>query len=75
VFAVGYDPQGLAVADGAIYVSAYRSDSLGPAAQWYFAIAGLDAPAADTAEVTARTFNNVRITPSAKHEKRALKRS
>jgi sugar lactone lactonase YvrE len=25
----GYDPQGLAVDDGAIYVSAYRSDSLG----------------------------------------------
>jgi hypothetical protein len=25
----GYDPQGLAVHDGAIYVSAYRSDSLG----------------------------------------------
>jgi hypothetical protein len=24
-----YDPQGLAVDDGAIYVSAYRSDSLG----------------------------------------------
>ena len=28
----GYDPQGLAVDDGAIYVSAYRSDSLGAAA-------------------------------------------
>ncbi|HEY3617199.1 MAG TPA: hypothetical protein VGK96_10330, partial [Candidatus Sulfotelmatobacter sp.] len=26
---VGYDPQGLAVDDGGIYVSAYRSDSLG----------------------------------------------
>jgi hypothetical protein len=25
----GYDPQGLAVDDGAIYVSAYRSDSFG----------------------------------------------